>query len=552
MPSDLVAVENRLWAAADRRLAAFVLLMMAVAWIVTLGTRSLISADEGRYAMLSLGMLQSGDWVTPRLNGILYFEKPPLQYWGGALAMALFGVNEFAARLYPGLAGLFTVAMVGHCASKLWGLRAGLHALLVCGATTWVLLNSHFLALDAGLTAALTLALCAVLLAERPGTGPALQRRWMLAAWAGMALAVLSKGLVGVLIPGTVLVLASLWRLDFGIWKRLQWRTGPLLFFALTAPWFVLVSLRNPGFAEFFFIHEHFERFLTNTHRREGAWWYFVPFLLAGALPWTSALPWLLRPRRADFALAVPWLWVLFVFGFFSVSSSKLPSYILPLFPALALLAAHDLVEARAGSLRWHLLLPAAVALGGLVLLTQGQRLQSADVPAAAVAGLLRGVAIGSGLLLAGVAAAWALLARGRVTAALALLAGAHLCAALTVLQSHDGYGQLKSSDAIVRVLAPQIDAATPVFSIRDYDQTLPFYLQRPVVLVDYRDEFDFGLTREPQLGIPMLAGFIERWQHEPKAAAYMAPDTLAELQAAGLPHRVVYTDVRRVVIVKP
>ena len=558
-PASAPAVAATVAPATDSRtdtvFAWALLAAMALAWIATLGTRSLVSADEGRYATLSLAMLQSGDWITPRLNGILYFEKPPLQYWGGALAMALFGVNEFAARLYPGLAGLATVAMLGHTASTLWGRRAGLHALLIGGSCTWIALNSHFLALDAGLCATLTGVLCAVLLAERPGAGVAAQRRWMLAAWAGMALAVLSKGLVGILIPGAVLVLVSFWRLDFGIWRRLQWGGGALLLALIAVPWFVLVSQRNPGFAEFFFIHEHFQRFLTPVARREGAWWYFLPFLAVGLLPWTGALPWLLRPRRSDFAGSLLWLWALFVLLFFSVSSSKLPSYILPMFPALALLAARELAlvrPERATLLRWHLVLPAGVAIAGLALLSQGARLHSAEVPAAAVDGLLRGVAFGAALLLAGVVAAWWLLGRRRITAALALLAAAHLGATLAVLQSHDAYGQLKSADALARALLPQIGPATPVFAVRDYDQTLPFYLHRNAVLVDYRDEFDFGLTREPQLGIATLAAFAARWQAEPRAAAYMKRETLAESAALGIQGRVVYTDARRTVIVKP
>ncbi|NLZ41159.1 MAG: hypothetical protein GX886_07880, partial [Comamonadaceae bacterium] len=84
---------------ARRRARAALLVLAAALWLAMLGVRSLVSADEGRYASLSLGMLQSGDWVVPRLNGLLYFEKPPLQYWGGAVAMGLLGVNEFAARL---------------------------------------------------------------------------------------------------------------------------------------------------------------------------------------------------------------------------------------------------------------------------------------------------------------------------------------------------------------------------------------------------------------------------------------------------------------------
>jgi 4-amino-4-deoxy-L-arabinose transferase-like glycosyltransferase len=527
-------------------LAAFIGL-----WLLALGGRSLVSADEGRYATLSLGMLQSGDWVTPRLNGLLYFEKPPLQYWAGALAMSLLGVNEFAARLWPGLAGLFTVLITAHTARRLWGATAGLHAALIGGSTTWIVVNSHFLSLDAGLTAMLTLVLCALLLAQHAGPGGT-QRRWMLAAWAGMGLAVLSKGLVGVLIPGAVLVLHGLWRRDFALWRQFQWGSGLALFALITVPWFVLVSSRNPDFAQFFFIHEHLQRYLTPVHRREGAWWFFVPILLVGFLPWTGALPWLLRVRRADFAGSLLLLWALFVLLFFSASSSKLPSYILPMFPALVLLLAQRTPQVSLAVLRWHLVLPALVWAAALAALPLLGRKVASDAPVAATQALLRGIGIGGALFVLAALAAWLLLRRGRPTAALAVVAGAHLCAALAVLESHDTYGQLKSSDAIVRRLAPAMQGNAPVFSVRAYDQTLPFYLGRPVLLVDYRDEFEFGQDHEPGRWLPTLDAFVARWQAEPRAAAYMGPDTYAELQGRGLPMRVVFEDPRRLVVVKP
>ena len=528
------------------------LVLFAVVWLAVSAGRSLISADEGRYASLALGMLQSGDWVTPRLNGILYFEKPPLQHWGGALSFWLFGINEFAARLWPGLAGLATVFMVGGTGARLWGERVGWHALLIAGSTTWIVANSHFLTLDAGLMATLTLSLCGVLLAEHHAGDPAAQRMWMLAAWAGMGLAVLSKGLVGVLIPGAVLILHSVWRHDFSIWRRLHWAAGLAVVLVISVPWFALVSVRNPDFASFFFIHEHFQRFVSTVHRREGAWWYFVPYLLVGLLPWTAALPWALRARRADFSTGLLLTWSVFVFVFFSASSSKLPSYILPMFPALALLVARAFERATDRALRLNLWVPVAIWGLPLLTLTQLHRFVSPTVPLPAVVAMAWGVGVGAALVLGASALAWHLLGRQRRTAALAVLAAAHVAAVLILMQSHDTFGQLKSADAIVRALAPRIDPSTPVFSVRDYDQTMPFYLRRSTILVDYLDEFEFGLTREPQRGVSSLAAFADRWRLEPRAAAYLKPATFDELRALGLPMQVVYRDARRLVVVKP
>lgn len=528
--------------------AAFVLV-----WFGTLANRSLVTTDEGRYASLSLAMLQSGDWITPRLNGLLYFEKPPLQYWAGAAAMALLGINEFAARLWTGLSGLATVLLVGFTARRLWGEVAGVHATLIAGATTWIVLGSHVLTLDAGLTAALTLVMCAVVLAERAAAqGDPSRRRWMLLAWLGMALATLSKGPIGVVIPGATLVIQSLWRRDAGIWRRLEWLRGVSIFLLIAGPWFVLVSARNPDFAAFFFIHEHVQRYLTTVHHREGAWWYFVPLLLVGFMPWTGSLPWVLRASRSDFASSFLLVWVVFNFVFFSASHSKLPTYILPIFPALALLLARATPHTRAATMQRHLWVPVAVWSAALIAAPFLAQRKFPDTPVEAIQSLAIGFAAGAIIFLAGAFFAARLLRRQDVTGALVLVAGCHLVATLTLLTSYDTYGQLKSSDRIARVLKPLIDDTTPVFAVREYDQTLPFYLRRSVILVDYRNEFEFGQQQEPSRWMPSVDEFAERWRSEPRAAAYMTHPTLTALQALGVDMRVVFQDPRHVVVTKP
>jgi 4-amino-4-deoxy-L-arabinose transferase-like glycosyltransferase len=540
--------------------------LVVLIWFLSLGTRSLIHPDEGRYAALALEMARSGDWVTPRLNGLLYFEKPPLQYWIGALSFQVFGISEFSARLWPGAAGFLTLLVIAYTAARLWGREAAVHAFAISASMTWIVANSHFLSLDAGLNLFLTLALCAALLAQNADPGTATHRRWVLCGWAAMALAVLSKGLVGIVIPGCALLLASLASRDLGVLRRLRWGPGLLIFLAIAAPWFVLVSLRNPGFAEFFFIHEHFARYLTQAHRREGAWWYYLPFLLAGMLPWTSGLPWLLGRggsrhvqghggHQGTGEVGVRNLlvaWAAFVLVFFSASGSKLPSYILPMFPALALLLTRQLRGVDARVLRWHLLLPALVWLVLGVAATQVDRLAAAAIPAPVRSASAWAVGGGAMLFLSGAAIAACLLGRRRVSAAVVCVAFAHFAALSLVIQGHDAFGQLKSADAPARSLLPAIDAATPVFAVRSYDQTLPFYLRRSVVLVEFIDEFGFGQQREPGKSIANLDEFIIRWNALPRCAAYMTHDTWRDLGQRGVPMRVVFEDPRRVVVMKP
>jgi len=527
-----------------------------VFWFATLSQRALISPDEGRYAMLSLAMLQSGDWVTPRLNGILYFEKPALQYWMGAASFMVFGINEFAARFWPALTGILSVLAVGLTARRLWG--CGQQAALVMAGSTWVVANSHFLTLDMGVTFFLTLTLCAFLWAQHDGASRLERRYAMWLAWAAMAGATLSKGLIGLLIPGCALALYSLVSWQWIVWRRMQWLAGIAIFLALAVPWFWLVAERNPGFAHFFFIHEHFQRFLTNEARREGPFWYFVPILLIGFLPWTSLLPRLVReawPRRSGmqfqaerFAL----IWAFFIFAFFSKSNSKLPSYILPMFPALALLLGQTLARIRPAELKKHLWLPMVV--WGLLACAYPfvDRFVSEDLPLPELQHMAVYLAVGGGGFVLCALLAWRFLSRGKALPAIMLLAAGGLWSVSLACVGHDPFGQSKSSKALAAQLKGELWPDSEIFSVRMYEQTFPFYLRRPVIQVDYQDEFAFGQQAEPGRAIATLPEFVLRWQAAPHAMAMLDEQTFNELQQQGVRMKPVFRDDLRMVVVKP
>jgi 4-amino-4-deoxy-L-arabinose transferase-like glycosyltransferase len=262
------------------------LILFILVWLYMLGVRTLVPTDEGRYAEMAREMVATQDWITTRLNGIKYFEKPPLQTWMNAITFELFGLGEWQARLWTGLCGLFGIGLVAYTGRRIYNGRVAFYAALVLGSSFYWAGMGHINSLDMGLSGMMTLALCSLLLAQRYEANAKQQRNWMLLCWAGMALAVLSKGLIGIVLPGAVLVLYTLVARDWGIWKRLHLIKGLIVFFAITTPWFVLVSQRNPEFLEFFFIHEHFQRFTTKIHSRVGPWYYFIPLLLLGILPW--------------------------------------------------------------------------------------------------------------------------------------------------------------------------------------------------------------------------------------------------------------------------
>jgi len=532
-------------------------LALAALWFGGLGYLDLTHPDEGRYSEISREMASTGDWVTPRLNGLKYFEKPPLQYWATAAAFKAFGESEFVARLWVGLCGFATVVLVYRTARRLWGDRTADCAALACASMMWILGMSHIATLDMGVTFFTTLALCGFLLAQHDGATAAEARRWIWVVWAAIAGALLSKGLIGVVLPGAVLFLYSALCRDWRPWRRLNWSTGPVLFAALAVPWHVLVARRNPEWARFYFVHEHLDRFLTTEHHRTGAWYYFVPLLAAGLLPWTTFLPqivrrgWRLESARFQ-TNRLLLVWSAFIFVFFSASGSKLPSYILPIFPALALLLGQVLAEATPGSLRTAAVLMtvsmALVGVGVLVFGTTGDADTPVEVNRAFSGWAFAGAVV---FALAGAAAARAAGARREMPAVVLLAAGA-LLFVNAVLVGYQSYSPLLSSAALSRKLRPMLRPETPVFAVSDYDQTLPFYVKRTVTLVDYVSEFHFGEQQEPHKWIPDLPAFGRRWRGLPEAVAVTDPDGFLSLQRLGLRMQVIQRTPRRVVVRKP
>lgn len=533
-------------------------LLLAIVWFGTLGARDLVDPDEGRYSEISREMALSGDWVTPRLNGLKYFEKPPLQYWATAIAFRLFGVNEFSARLWVGLSGFLTVLILWHTARRLWGAAIADYAALIAGSTLFLVALSHAVTLDMGVSFFLTLALCGFLLAQHDGASAREIRRYMWLTWAAMAGAALSKGLIGVVIPGTVLLLYSIFCRDWAPWRRMQWLSGPAIFFALALPWHLLAASRNPEWAEFYLVHEHFTRFLTTEHQRHEKWYFFVHLLILGFLPWTTWLPatirqgWLEESARFKvnhFLL----IWAAFIFVFFSASGSKLPAYILPVFPALVLLLAQILVKSETRALKVHTVLLMlfwfVLSVAAFIFSEKTATRSSPEHYRAMAMWLLTGGLVAA--LMTG-AALW-MATKGRRTPTVTLIAASSLTFLVCAMFGYQAYAPTRSSYTMVQSLRPKLRADTAVFSVNTYDQTFPFYLDRTVTLVDYADEFALGQRQEPEKSVPTLAEFAQRWQRERHAVALMSHESYARaIGEFALPMQVVARTPRRILVEKP
>jgi 4-amino-4-deoxy-L-arabinose transferase-like glycosyltransferase len=540
------------------------LLVFTLVWFSNLEYRKLANPDEGRYAEIPREMVLSGDWVTPRLNDLKYFEKPPLQYWATAAAFRVFGESHWAARWWPATTSFGCMLLMFWAGRRLFGEEIGLAAAAALGGCTGFVINAHVNTLDAGLAAFLTVGLIGFLLAQRPGATPTENRNWMLVVWAAMALAVVNKGLIGVVLPGAVLAIYLLIERDWRLLSRLHFGKGLALFLLIAVPWFVAVSLANDEFARFFFIHEHFARFFTKVHHREGAWWYFIPILLFGAMPWLPFIavqlrdgwrregePGTLQSRRLLL------IWAAFIFLFFSVSGSKLPSYILPVFPALALFAAMEMQRMAPATLShfaWGLAATGGVLL--LVVLVGGGRIAHMFAKESSPFEIVRNVVpwIGASIFVftaGAVVAAWLFRRCGRSIGIVALALGS-LGAGILALDGYDELSRLSSSYYLVREIEARqgsFDRILPFYSVQMYDQTLPFYLKRPVTLVEYVDEFALGLKAEPDKGIQRVEDWKKRWAALEQGYAILSPSNYEQIAAEGLPMRVLARDPRRVIV---
>ncbi len=528
---------------------------LLVVWLGTLGYRHLIPTDEGRYAEIAREMFTTGDWVTIRYNDLKYFEKPPLQMWGTALAYTLFGVGDWQARLFAALSGLIGIAFTMLAAARWWGKRVAMVSALVLASAPMWNVGAHFNSLDMGVAGCMTMALAALLLAQHPDASPAQRRGWMWACWAAMALAVLSKGLIGVVLPGFVLVVYTLVARDWALWKRLHLLTGLVVFFAVGAPWFVLISARNPEFAWFFFVHEHFQRFTSTVHHRDAPLWYFVPLLVAGFLPWLAQLPGAARLTMArDQAAANGFrptlllgLWAVLIFAFFSVSNSKLPGYIFPIVPALAILAALVLEQADERMWRWQLKAFLGVSLVGLAACGYLATMSSEMYPNAVFA---RFAAFLAAAFLAAAVLTWlALRLAARRFESLAAFACGWFLTFTIALLGHEAFGRSMSGIDLVPAVKPWLKPGVPFYAVERLDHTMPFYLDTPAVMVQEPDELAFGVAHEPAKWIPTTDAFVVRWRDGGQAVAMMSPGTYQRLAAQSVPMTVIAQDTRRVIV---
>ena len=519
-------------------------LVLAAAWFATLHVRPMFDPDEGRYAEIPREMAATGDWLTPRLNGLKYFEKPPLQYWATAAAYSGFGISEWTSRLWTVGLAFACLPMVFGWTRRLYGRNAALGAVVALCVSPYFGIVGHLDLLDAGFSFWLTGAVFAFTLAQTAEVRSREERRWMLIAWVAAALAILSKGIVVGVLTGASLIVYSCIERDIRPWKRLHAAVGVPLFLLVAAPWFIAVSIRNPDFPQFFFIHEHFARFLTNVHQRVEPWWFFLPPLLLGVLPWARGLvggvvrAWRDAGPTPQFKpLRFLLIFAVFTLVFFSASGSKLAPYIQPMFPPLAVVVGVYLAE-RAGFLRSMAVITAIlvslVSVGVLIY----SAIHNSFIPQAATVW----AAIAVVVMLVAVYASWSE-QRTDASAPAVVIAAAAAFGWQCFMTALGIVPPARSARDLVAEVKPYVHPQTQLYSVGQYRETISPYLERTLTVVEFEGELEFGLHAEPGKQLATPADFVTRWDSSTDAVAFFGPKVWDTYRHRGLPGRVIAAD---------
>lgn len=345
-------------------------LLLIPLYFLFLGNHPLLLPDEGRYTEVAREMLASGDFITPHLNGSVFFHKPVLFYWLQAFSLSHFGINPWSIRLFPALFGIFGVLFLYGATCTLWGQSTARKAAIILATTPVYFGAAHYANLDLEVAIWLNVSILSLLVGLRQN-----KKTWLILAYVAGALAFLTKGLIGFVFPAAILGLWILLTNQWRLLKKAHLFLGLVLFALITLPWLYLVSERNPDFLHFFFYVQQFQRFSSGGFNNVMPFWFYVAVVIVGFLPWSIFFLGNLKPLiknalkdREELYLLI---WALVVLVFFSLPSSKLVGYILPIFAPMALLTARLLEENQETSKSLYNIVAVFLSLIAIITLSQ-------------------------------------------------------------------------------------------------------------------------------------------------------------------------------------
>ena len=507
---------NKLFSFQKPWVAVAAILLLALPLIFfELNGWSFLDPDEGRYGTIPYQMIERADFITPKQNEVKFFDKPPLLYWGVAASYAVFGYEEWAARLVPALAALIGLLTVYGLGKRMFGERAGFIAAVILATSLMWPVMARIVVTDMLVSALIFVALSLWWLGHSETESRSRQSGYFVGFWISLALGALAKGPIVLVLTGGGLFLYSLLCRQWRAWSQMRWGIGIPLFFLIAAPWFFLVAQRNPEFNHFFWYDQHIGRFLGKTSGNDhiqGATYYlqFLPVIL---FPWSVFVPCAIiagwrhlrstaSSERSEKQRAVIYLLcaVGFTLSFFSASKGKLLTYILPVVPPLALLLAAYFDRLLTSRTLWNRGLTWGTVVLTAILLAMGVAI-GIFAPAK-----LRAVGVqeSAALILALVFMAWAVffaLAAWRmgIKGVLAATAGGFTAVLVTILWVAGTIMPDFTTASLVKYIRPGLEshAKSEVLTL-SYIGSVPFYTRRRVEILGIPDEMRFGVEQMP------------------------------------------------------
>ena len=525
------------------------ILLYMLVYLVPLDVRPLSIPDETRYAEIPYEMLIGDDWVTPRLNGLRYFEKPPLGYWLSAISISLLGQSNFAVRLATTLAAGCTVWLLYLFSLRFFANRqtASLAAFVYLTFMAVYLLGTH-----ATLDTLFSLFLTAGIMSYAAATleqHSSRARFYWLGCGVSLGCAFLTKGFLAFAVPVIVLVPWLIWQRQ---WRALLVKGWMVVFIAVAVvlPWALLVHFRETDFWHYFFWVEHIKRFTADNAQHKEPFYYFMLWFPVIAFPWTFLLPAAfvghvksLNPGNTVINRLL-WLWMLVPFLFFSSSSGKLGTYILPCFPPLAILVANGLYRyfqdgSKQHLFNWAVVLNLLVFAGLLFLvtylqLTENAKAVYADDESLKVWILQASIVI---TLLVGIISLrltnWRIRLASMVFFLLPILVLATVSLPTRIMEK-------KTPGEFLLEIAPLIDENTMIVSDGTMFRALNWYLDRRDIYMLGGNEVTYGLgypdASHRLLDLESMRLKIQQRQQQPIAlfCHYDCPEGIAELIPPG------------------
>ncbi|MDR0580953.1 MAG: glycosyltransferase family 39 protein, partial [Holosporaceae bacterium] len=329
----------------------FLAIILSIFFSYEMGVRPFADPDEGRYVEIPREMVATGDFIVPKLNGLKYFEKPALFYWLQAGVIKIFGVSETSMRWWVVIFAILGCLGVFFIGVKFYSATVGLLSSGILATNILYYVHSRLIILDLAVSIFMSGTLWCFFMSFVKKNPPITSQKIPITlAYVFAALACLTKGLIGIVLPGIII---SLWITFTKNWAKIRnilYIPGILAFLAIFLPWHIMMALRDVDFLRFYFIVEHLQRYVCMGHNRYQPPWFFIPILLVGLLPWTGfslvAIKNSCRKAIAKDSENIFFMcWILGTLGFFSFSNSKLIPYILPLTPPIALITGTMLTE---------------------------------------------------------------------------------------------------------------------------------------------------------------------------------------------------------------